>query len=78
MKPGNPKSMKPRVENHAKGGYHAPLLIAAGVHFHFFGACISVFPDGINHLWPALSSGSKHSSNRISSSPRGRNGKRHS
>jgi hypothetical protein len=25
VKVGNPKHVKPRVENHAKGGYHAAL-----------------------------------------------------
>ncbi len=67
--------MKPRTQTFAKGGYHAPLSNAAGEHFHFFGACISVFPEGINDPWPALSLGQKQASNAISSSPRGRNGK---
>jgi hypothetical protein len=75
MKLSIPKHVKPMTQNHAKGGYHAPLLIAAGVHFHFFGACISVFPEGINDPWPALSRGSPEASNSISSSRRGRNSK---
>jgi hypothetical protein len=49
------KPSKRGVENHAKGGYHATLSNAAGEHFHFSGACISVFPEGINDPWPALS-----------------------
>jgi hypothetical protein len=75
MKPGNPKSMKPRTQTFAKGGYHATLSNAAGEHFHFSGACISVFPEGINDPWPALSRGSPSTSNTISSSRRGRNSK---
>ena len=67
--------MNAGVENHAKGGYHAPLANAAGEHFHFSGACISVFPEGINDPWPALSRGSPSTSNPISSSPRGKNSK---
>jgi hypothetical protein len=75
MKSTIPKHVKQATQNHAKGGYHAPLSNAAGEHFLFFGACISVFPEGINDPWPALSRGSPSTSNPISSSPRGRNGK---
>jgi hypothetical protein len=35
VKLGNPKHVKPMTQNHAKGGYHAPLSTAAGKHFHF-------------------------------------------
>ena len=66
VKPAIPKHVKPMTQNHAKGGYHAPLSNATGKHFHFFGACISVFPEGINDPWPALSRGSPSTSNTIS------------
>ena len=65
MKLGNPKSMKPRVENHAKGGYHAPLSNATGKHFHFFGACISVFPEDTNWRSAVLSRGSRRDQKRF-------------
>jgi hypothetical protein len=29
VKLGNPKQLKPMTQNHAKGGYHAPLSNAA-------------------------------------------------
>ena len=60
-----PKHGKRGVENHAKGGYHAPLSNATGKHFHFFGACISVFPDGINWRSAVLSRGSRRDQKRF-------------
>jgi hypothetical protein len=75
MKRAIPKHVKPRVENHAKGGYHAALSNARISQNAFSFACISVFPVGINDPWPALSRGSPSTSNTISSSGRGRNGK---
>ncbi len=66
---------KPRVENHAKGGYHAALSNATGKHFHFAVACIPAFLRAINWRSAALSRGSPEASNSISSSPRGKNSK---
>ena len=58
-------SMNVGVENHAKGGYHAPLSNATGKHFHFFGACISVFPEDTNWRSAVLSRGSRRDQKRF-------------
>jgi hypothetical protein len=65
VKLGIAKPSKRGVENHAKGGYHAALSNATGKHFHFFGACISVFPDGINWQSAVLSRGSRRDQKRF-------------